>query len=119
MTANRSKKFLAEFVGLYRNLDCVWKMKPEDQSDRVKKEPACDVLVTNTKTVDKDISNGLLPITVATATCNSFGGRRDTSFGDIEVSSVNNQPSKIPRALLYADGKRTAQFRTVHICAQL
>lgn len=30
MTANWSKKFLAEFVGLYRSLECIWNMKSED-----------------------------------------------------------------------------------------
>jgi hypothetical protein len=52
--ANWSKQFLIEFVELYWSLECVWKVKSKEYSDRVKKEQAYDVLVTRVKTVDKD-----------------------------------------------------------------
>jgi hypothetical protein len=38
---------------LHRSLECVWKTKSEDFSDRVRKEQAYDALVTKVKTVDK------------------------------------------------------------------
>ena len=42
-----NKDFLIEFIELYRSYPCLWKVKSQDYSNKLKKNQAYDVLAKN------------------------------------------------------------------------
>jgi Alcohol dehydrogenase transcription factor Myb/SANT-like. len=46
-----SKKFLTEFIELYKSLPCLWKIKSKDYVDRNKKNAAYDLMVEKLREV--------------------------------------------------------------------
>lgn len=49
-----SREFLAEFIHMYREYPCLWKVKSKEYSDRVKKNLAYEHLTTKLKEIDPD-----------------------------------------------------------------
>lgn len=48
-----SREFFTEFIELYRNFPCLWKVKSSEYSDREKKNQAYAVLVNKFQEVDR------------------------------------------------------------------
>ena len=53
-----SQKFLTEFVHMYREYPCLWKVKSKEYSDRVKKNLTYEHLTTKLKEIDPDANKG-------------------------------------------------------------
>jgi hypothetical protein len=49
-----SREFLTEFIHMYREYPCLWKVKSKEYSDRVKKNLAYEHLTTKLKENDPD-----------------------------------------------------------------
>lgn len=49
-----SKKFLLEFIEMYRSFPSLWKIKSREYSDRIKKDNAYEQLMVKLKEVDVD-----------------------------------------------------------------
>ena len=49
-----SREFLTEFIHMYREYPCLWKVKSKEYSDRVKKNLAYEHLTTKLKEIDPD-----------------------------------------------------------------
>jgi len=49
-----NRKFLLEFIELYRSYPCLWKIKSREYSDRIKKDRAYEQLVEKLKEVDEN-----------------------------------------------------------------
>jgi len=49
-----SREFLTEFIHMYREYPCLWKVKSKEYSDRVKKNLAYEHLTTKLKELDPD-----------------------------------------------------------------
>jgi len=49
-----SREFLTEFVHMYREYPCLWKVKSKEYSDRVKKNLAYEHLTKMLKEIDLD-----------------------------------------------------------------
>lgn len=49
-----SRKFLLEFIEIYRSFPCLWKIKSREYSDRIKKDKAYEQLLKKLKEVDVD-----------------------------------------------------------------
>ena len=50
-----SHEFLTEFIHMYREYPCLWKVKNKECSDRIKKNLACEHLTTKLKEIDPDV----------------------------------------------------------------
>lgn len=48
-----SREFLVEFINLYRENPCLWKVKSKEYSDKLKKNEAYEVLIRKLKEVDQ------------------------------------------------------------------
>ena len=49
-----SREFLTEFIHMYREYPCLWKVKSKEYSDRVKKNLTYEHLTTKLKEIDPD-----------------------------------------------------------------
>ena len=49
-----SREFLTEFIHMYREYPCLWKIKSKEYSDTVKKNLAYEHLTTKLKEIDSD-----------------------------------------------------------------
>jgi len=49
-----SREFLTEFIHMYREYPCLWKVKSKEYSDRVKRNLAYEHLTTKLKEIDPD-----------------------------------------------------------------
>lgn len=47
-----SREFLSDFIELYRNHECLWKIKSKEYSDKNKKNAAYNILIEKLKEVD-------------------------------------------------------------------
>ncbi|KAI5734707.1 hypothetical protein M8J77_009713 [Diaphorina citri] len=55
-----SKKFLTEFIELYKSLPCLWKIKSKDYVDRNKKNAAYDLMVEKLREVDPEATRDVV-----------------------------------------------------------
>lgn len=55
-----SREFLTEFIDLYRQNECLWKIKSKDYSDKQKKNAAYNILVEKLKEVEPEANKDMI-----------------------------------------------------------
>nr|CAH7755426.1 unnamed protein product [Callosobruchus chinensis] len=55
-----SREFLADFIDLYRQNECLWKIKSKDYSDKQKKSAAYDILIGKLKEVEPEANKNMV-----------------------------------------------------------
>ena len=59
-TTEEERQFWAEFIEIYKENPCLWKIKSKEYSDKVKKNAAYDLLVEKLKEKDGDATRELV-----------------------------------------------------------
>nr|CAH7750936.1 unnamed protein product [Callosobruchus chinensis] len=55
-----SREFLADFIDLYRQNECLWKIKSKDYSDKQKKSADYDILIGKLKEVEPEANKNMV-----------------------------------------------------------
>ncbi|MCL4130342.1 UNVERIFIED_CONTAM: hypothetical protein GTU68_064100 [Idotea baltica] len=59
-TSDKERQFWTEFIEIYKENPCLWKIKSKEYSDRVKKNAAYDLLVEKLKEKDANATRELV-----------------------------------------------------------
>lgn len=59
-TSEEEQQFVTDFIEIYKEYPCLWKIKSKDYSNKVKRNAAYDLLVEKLKEKDSNASRDLV-----------------------------------------------------------